>query len=88
MPKSCLKHKKVDLFHFALYIRIMETQNTPAVNSKNTSPEERLDALANVLAEGIAYLGERGLLDFALAPSSDLPIPPKEAINPNVTERP
>lgn len=36
------------------------------------SPEERLDALADVLAEGILYLAERGLLnlDDEAAPAS------------------
>ena len=60
---------------------------THPINIEVISPEERLDMLAEVLAEGIVYLGERGLLDFALAPISDLPDPQKSG-NPDVPERP
>lgn len=60
---------------------------------KNIDPQEipadvRLDALADVLAEGIVYLGQRGLLDFVPATSSNLPAPPEEGKSPNVPERP
>ena len=63
------------------------TKNCPTQESNKTTPDEYLDALADVLAEGIVYLGERGLLDFALAPISDLPDPQKSG-NPDVPERP
>lgn len=62
--------------------------NKPAVNSQDMLPEERRDALADVLAEGIVYLGQRGLLDFVPATSSNLPAPPEEGKSPNVPERP
>jgi len=52
-----------------------------------TSPEEYHDVLADVLAEGIVYLGERGLLDFASAPILDSPDLQKTG-NPDVPERP
>lgn len=32
-------------------------------NSDGMTPEKRLDALAEALAEGVLYLAERGLLD-------------------------
>jgi hypothetical protein len=48
----------------------MEKQDNPAVTSKDMSPEERLDALADVFAEAFVYLGQRGLL-----PLTDDPAP-------------
>jgi hypothetical protein len=62
--------------------------NKPVVTLKDISPEERLDALADVLAEGIVYLGQRGLLEFVPATSPDLPSPPEEGRSSNVPERP
>jgi len=62
--------------------------NKPAVNSEDMLPEERRDALADVIAEGIVYLGQRGLLDFVPVPSSNLPSPPEEGRSSNVPERP
>ena len=66
----------------------MEKQFNPAVNSEDMLPEERRDALADVLAEGIVYLGQRGLLDFVPATSSNLPSPPEEGRSSNEPERP
>jgi len=48
------------------------------------APEEYLNSLADVLAEGIVYLGERGLLDFASVPISEL----SKTENPEVINRP
>jgi len=63
--------------------------NIPPVPAKNMSPEARLDALAEVLAEGFLYLAERGLLDFdAESPASDLPVPSEEGKCMTVPERP
>jgi len=42
------------------------------LDPKEMLPEERLDALADVLAEGIVYLGQRGLLDFVPVPSMEV----------------
>ena len=53
-----------------LYIRIMEIQNNPAVASKDMLPEERLEALSEVLAEGFLYLAEKGLLENSVEPST------------------
>jgi len=62
--------------------------NNCSTQEENATPqEEYLDALADVLAEGIVYLGERGLLDFASTPISDSPDPQKTA-NSKVPERP
>ena len=57
---------------------------TRPTNADVVSPEEQLDALVDVLAEGIVYLGERGLLDFASVPISELP----KNENPEVINRP
>lgn len=62
--------------------------NKPAVTLNDISSEERRDALADVLAEGIVYLGQRGLLDFVPATSSNLPSPPEEGRSSNEPERP
>jgi len=43
----------------------------PITPDSNLSADERLDALADVLAEGIVYLGQRGLLDLAPAPAKE-----------------
>ncbi len=60
---------------------------TQSINIDVVSPEEQMDTLANVLAEGIVYLGERGLLDFATAPIPDSSELQKTA-NSEVLERP
>ena len=51
------------------------------------SPNAWSDILADVLAEGIVYLGERGLLDFASVPVPEGTKPAKSS-NPDVPERP
>jgi len=51
--------------------------------------EERLDALADVLAEGFLYLAEHGLLNSkSEAPCSDLVIPPEEGRSSHASTRP
>jgi hypothetical protein len=63
--------------------------NKPVVNSKRMLPEERLDALAEVLAEGFLYLAERGLLNFdSESSASALPLPSEEGKCMTVPERP
>lgn len=57
-------------------------------NSAPGSILENQDELADVLAECVVYLNERGLLDGLPAPAPDLPVLPKEAMNSNVIERP
>lgn len=41
----------------------MEIQHKTAVDLKDVISEERMDALAEVLAEGFLYLAEKGLLE-------------------------
>ncbi|MBI4376143.1 MAG: hypothetical protein HY549_06795 [Elusimicrobia bacterium] len=43
----------------------------PHLNPDDMTPEERLDALAEVLAEGVLYLAENGLLDGKSQAMSD-----------------
>lgn len=53
------------------------------------TPEERLDALADVLAKGFLYLAEHSLLNFdSESPCSDLNVPSKEGKCVTVPERP
>jgi hypothetical protein len=59
--------------------------NNPTANSKDILPEERLDTLADVLAEGFLYLAEHNLLNFdSESPHSDLIVPLEEGKVSNV----
>jgi len=53
------------------------------------TPDERLDALAEVLAEGFLYLAEHGLLNMdSEMPRPDLIVPTEEGKCSNVQELP
>jgi len=67
----------------------MMIQEKTAANSKDAESEERLDALASILAEGLIYLAEHDLLKLdSEAPCSDLVVPSEESRSSNVPQRP
>lgn len=47
-------------------------ENQPRIRSDEMTPEERLDALAEVLAEGIICLGDKGQLERFAAGEDDV----------------
>lgn len=52
-------------------MRLLENQ--PCVSSEKLTPEERLDALAEVLAESFLKIAENGGLGDLLTPVEDAP---------------
>ena len=68
---------------YPVYLRYMENPKYPEL-----SAAERCEEIAEVLAECIVYLGERGLLEYGQTPSPGLPEQPLNTPNPNVTKRP
>jgi hypothetical protein len=84
MPDSDIKKRlteevgKIDSQMVALaklkkrHLALLSSLESP---EKRMSSEERREALADALAEGIAYLGERGLLPLTDDPEKTLILP-------------
>ena len=61
---------------------ILETNNDFCRDSVCLTPDERLEVLASIFAEGFLYLAEHDLLNL------DLIVPPEEGKCSNVPKRP